>query len=591
MIDYLLGRLMAPLRAFLMPEDRLYWLYLLTAFMIAGCGHGSLKRLRLSKLKLYFFSLRASALADYRFFVINRVIFGLLFSPIFLVLDSWIANACEDYLSEPFTVFKVITAESLMGNAGWSDLALTILTLIAIDLAFFLSHRLQHSVPALWEFHQVHHSAEALSPFTAYRVHPVDDILSLTLSALLMGMVEGCFNLFTAHSSHIFTWGGVHIGLIIFYLAGFNARHSRAWVSYGLFWGHWLISPVQHQIHHSLKPEHFNKNFGFIFACWDRLCGTLYVPTIPKRIQVGLEQSTDHDGRHAVWFFYIRPFIALWHRPRSRPVVVLITLLLTEVIWVNASAAYQALLAKSVFLEDLSSPEVKQLISSGFDTLLIPTGGIEQNGSHMALGKHNFVMRYTSERIASELGHTLVAPLISIVPEGRFDHPTGHMQWAGTLGLSPQVFESVLIDMVHSASVHGFHYVCFIGEHGESQASQTWVAEKINQEGLRASQQMYALNVDAYYQDDEQRAWLIARGETEETMGHHAGIIDTSEMMAVDPSRVWMSASLSLSSVLGPNGSDGMPSHASAFYGQVFLRLKIKHAVTQIQHWKARLPK
>jgi len=581
---------MAPLRAFWMPEDRLYWLYLVSALIIAGCGHGSLKRLRLVKLKLYFFSLRPSALADYRFFVINRVIFGLLFSPIFLVLDGWIASTFESFFSERFTLFEVCAAEPFMGSAGWSDFALTLLTLIAMDFAFFLSHRLQHSVPALWEFHKVHHSAEVLSPFTAYRVHPVDDILSLTLAAVWVGGVEGCFHLITGHSSQILTWSGVHIGLIIFYLGAFNARHSRAWVSYGLFWSQWLISPVQHQIHHSLKSEHFDKNFGFIFACWDRLCGTLYIPAKPKRIQVGLAQAMYVDRSHSVWSFYIRPFITVWHRPRSRPIALLIALLMAEIIWVNASAAYQALSARSVFIEDLSSPEVKQLISGGFDTLLIPTGGVEQNGSHLALGKHNIVLRYTTERIAKELGHTLIAPLIAVVPEGRFDHPTGHMRWAGTLGLSPEVFKGVLEDMVRSAKVHGFRYVCFIGEHGESQASQTLVAEKMNQEELHASHQFYALNVDTYYRDEEQRAWLIERGETDKTMGHHAGIIDTSEMMAVDPRHVWMSGSLFLSSVWSPTGSDGVPSHASPSYGQVFLNFKIKHAVTQIQNWKAQLP-
>jgi len=611
---YLLGRLMAPFQAVFLPEDRLCWVYLLSAVLIAGWARGKFKQLRWAKIKLYFFSWQASALLDYQFFIVNRVLFGLCFSPLFLALNIWVSRACENHLHQFVPMLQAIAAAPFGMRSGWNDLALTIFSLIAMDGAFFLSHRLQHRVPALWAFHKVHHSAQVLTPLTAYRVHPVDDILSLTMSALLVGVVEGVFALITSHSSHILTFAGVQIGLIIFYMAGFNLRHSRAWMSYGMFWSHWFISPAQHHIHHSLKPEHFDKNFGFIFAFWDRCCGSLLIPSQSQRIRVGLTSTTNDMHFRSVWALYCYPFIALWQGSRSRLIALLIAALMAEIIWINASAAYQALSARSVFLEDLSSPEVKTLISSGFDTLLIPTGGLEQNGKHMALGKHNSVLRYTSEHIARQLGHTLVAPLIPIVPEGQFHPPTGHLQWPGTLGLSSEVFEGVLLDITQSAQLHGFRYVCFIGEHGESQGSQLRVAQKINLDQKRFSQPFYALNVDAYYEDTEQRSWLLSRGETEESIGHHGGIIDTSELMAVEPGRVWLQAESKIHAVgylaaihfWAPDvpaphthnlatsfggevkeGADGQPSRASAAYGQVFLNLKIKHAVTQIQHWKS----
>jgi len=617
MMAYLLGRLMAPLEALVLPEDRLFWGYLFSAVVITQWARGRWRWPCWAKLKLYFFPKHVSVVTDYRFFCMNRILFGLFLAPLFAALEGMIAANGQDLLNTwaPLTAL-FFNAVSSTGSVFASDLflfsslhlpfwcldlALTVLSLLAMDGAFFLSHQLQHRIPALWAFHQVHHSAERLTPVTAYRVHPVDDMLSLSCSALFVGSVQAVFAWITQHPPHILTFCGLNAGLMLFYILGFNLRHSSAWIHYGPFWSQWLISPAQHQIHHSLDPRHFDKNFGFIFAVWDRVCGTLFIPQQPQRIRVGLYSSQDGGQARSVWNLYSQPFIVLWSRPRSKPIVLLILFLIGEVCWVNAKAGYHALHSPhSVFLEELSSPVVKESIAQGYDTLLIPTGGVEQNGAHLALGKHNSVVRYTSEQIAKRLGHTLVAPLIPIVPEGRIHPATGHMQWSGTLGLAPQTYEALLSDIATHAQTHGFRYLCFIGEHGESQISQQRVATQLNLMWSHAdektpvtssSRRSYALQVDQYYQDEEQHQWLMQRGESADTIGHHAGIIDTSELMAVAPHLVWLrewgrpflfSASSS--------GSDGDPTHASMDYGKVFLDMKIQHAVSQIQSWKAQHP-
>ena len=66
---------------------------------------------------------------------------------------------------------------------------------------------------------------------------------------------------------------------------------------------------------------------------------------------------------------------------------------------------------------------------------IVPTGGIEQNGPHMVLGKHDYIVRQAADRIAHELGHTLVTPVVSFVPEGDYDPPSGNMLFPGTLGV------------------------------------------------------------------------------------------------------------------------------------------------------------
>jgi creatinine amidohydrolase len=81
----------------------------------------------------------------------------------------------------------------------------------------------------------------------------------------------------------------------------------------------------------------------------------------------------------------------------------------------------------SVFLEDLTWTEVKDALAGGKTTVIIPTGGTEQNGPHIVLGKHNYLVRYKAGEIARQLGNALVAPVVAYVPEGDINPPTSHM--------------------------------------------------------------------------------------------------------------------------------------------------------------------
>src|SRR5690606_35218367 len=119
--------------------------------------------------------------------------------------------------------------------------------------------------------------------------------------------------------------------------------------------------------------------------------------------------------------------------------------------------------AQSVFLEELTSPEVKALIAKGSTTAIVPTGGVEQNGPHMALGKHNAVVRFAAGEIARELKNALVAPVVAYVPEA------DHMGHAGTLDLPERVFELVLEHAARSLKAHGFRLICLIGDSGGNQ--------------------------------------------------------------------------------------------------------------------------
>ncbi|HEX7777614.1 MAG TPA: creatininase family protein, partial [Vicinamibacterales bacterium] len=94
----------------------------------------------------------------------------------------------------------------------------------------------------------------------------------------------------------------------------------------------------------------------------------------------------------------------------------------------------------TVFLEDLTWAEVRDLVKAGTTTIIIGTAGTEQKGPHMVDGEHKFVMEYAANRIARALGKTLVAPVITYVPEGNWENPGGHMGKPGTITLPEDRF-------------------------------------------------------------------------------------------------------------------------------------------------------
>ena len=244
-----------------------------------------------------------------------------------------------------------------------------------------------------------------------------------------------------------------------------------------------------------------------------------------------------------------------------------------------STALAEALPAPSptVYLANLTWPEVRLAIDSGKTVALLPTGGIEQNGAHMTLGKHDIIVTWTAGRIAEDLGNALVAPVMPFVPEGGYDPITGHMFGAGTITLAPDIFAAVLDSEARSMKAHGFRLICFIGDHGESQPVQEQIAAKLSAEWQGSGFRVVSLH--DYYAENGQEAWLLAHGETRRSIGRHAGIEDTSELLALSPANIRPD----LAKHGGGQGSDGDPDRASAERGRVMLELKVATGVREVR--------
>ena len=239
--------------------------------------------------------------------------------------------------------------------------------------------------------------------------------------------------------------------------------------------------------------------------------------------------------------------------------------------------------AASVYIQELTWPEVQGRLQTGTTTVIVPTGATEQEGPQLVIGKHNSVVRYAAGEIAKRLGNALVAPVIPYAPSGRISPPEGNMQFPGTISITPRAYSLLLADTARSLKQHGFHLICFIGDSVASQAMQAQVAQTLSDEW--SSDGVKVVNISSYYYKNGQDEWNDASGVKVPNARAHAGHIETSELMAVDEGGV-------RATLLGARtekdykttGAMGDSSLASEDYGRRYVSLKIEAAIKQIQN-------
>jgi creatinine amidohydrolase len=237
----------------------------------------------------------------------------------------------------------------------------------------------------------------------------------------------------------------------------------------------------------------------------------------------------------------------------------------------------------SVFLEQLTWTEVRERVRSGTTTMIVPIGGTEQSGPYLALGKHNVRVKVLSGMIAEKMGNALVAPVLAYVPEGNIDPPTSHMRFPGTITISGQTFENILVSAARSFRQHGFRDVVFLGDHGGYQKQIKLVADRLNREWAKTPTRAHALS--AYYEasQTEFAHLLKQKGFSDAEIGIHAGVLDTSLMLALDPGMVRTDALKSATRIDPAEGVYGDPRRASAELGRLGVDLIVSRSVEAIR--------
>jgi creatinine amidohydrolase len=166
----------------------------------------------------------------------------------------------------------------------------------------------------------------------------------------------------------------------------------------------------------------------------------------------------------------------------------------------------------SLWTEELTWMEVRDAVKAGKTTVLIGTGGVEQNGPYLAGGKHNFVLATVLPYIARAIGNTLIAPVVKFVPEGAIEpEPRGHMQYPGTISLEPATFEALLTDICRSYKAHGFKDIVLIGDSGGNQRGMENVANALNTRWAPGAARVHYLR-EYYYEDQWSWDYLKSLG-------------------------------------------------------------------------------
>jgi len=253
---------------------------------------------------------RASFRADIGFLLLNVLATGLLFGWA-IVSARFVSDAVSGALTGMFGVLPKPGVNEFIGKS-----VATVLLFLAYELAYWVDHYLSHRIPLLWDFHKVHHTAEVLSPLTNFRVHPVDSVVFANILGVFMGVTSGVVSYGQLGGG--FELGGQNVILVAFFFVTVHLQHSHLWIATTGLLGRVFLSPAHHQIHHSDKPVHFNKNFGSCLSVWDWLFGTLHMPEREReRLTFGVERRT--RAHHTAIGGLVTPFVHALRRLRPKP--------------------------------------------------------------------------------------------------------------------------------------------------------------------------------------------------------------------------------------------------------------------------------
>jgi len=234
----------------------------------------------------------------------------------------------------------------------------------------------------------------------------------------------------------------------------------------------------------------------------------------------------------------------------------------------------------SVFIEDLTWMEVRDALKAGKNTVIVATGGVEQNGPYLVTGKHNVVLRGTTAAIARQLGNALVAPIVPFVPEGDIDPPTSHMLYPGTISVSEQTFQALLTDICASLKTHGFTRIILIGDSGGNQDGMKAVAAALSAKWKGSNCRI--VFIPEYYNTAPITKWLEAQGIKQTPEGLHDDFAMEATMLAVDPSSVRMKERIAAGN-FRINGVELAPAEKTMELGRKIIDLRADNTVKAIR--------
>jgi sterol desaturase/sphingolipid hydroxylase (fatty acid hydroxylase superfamily) len=243
----------------------------------------------------------ASTKADVGYFLFNVFVYGGIFGMAGLSYQ-FLTNAVIHSLITLFGPVAPSALPELAQRAG-----VTVVLFLGYELGYWIDHFLKHRIPALWELHKVHHTAEVLTPLTTFRMHPLDTFVFGHILAMTAAVANGLAAYAFGDTSYQYALSGTNIILVAFIHLYVHLQHTHVWIAFRGAVGRVFLSPAHHQIHHSTNPTHFNKNLGSCLALWDWVFGTLHIPAREReKLTFGVEPA--YADAHTMQGEFIAPF-------------------------------------------------------------------------------------------------------------------------------------------------------------------------------------------------------------------------------------------------------------------------------------------
>ena len=206
------------------------------------------------------------------------------------------------FLAPLMAVGLAIMAEEenwgLLNNIAINSYVKLFLAVLILDLIIYLQHVMFHTVPWLWRLHRMHHTDLDFDVTTGSRFHPIEIILSMIIKMLIVAAL-----------------GAPPVAVIIFEVilnatAMFNHGNIRIHINADRILRLLVVTPDMHRVHHSVKPDETNSNYGFNFPWWDRLLGTYKAQPEDNHLKmtIGLNQFRESRYLRFHWLL-IQPFV------------------------------------------------------------------------------------------------------------------------------------------------------------------------------------------------------------------------------------------------------------------------------------------
>jgi sterol desaturase/sphingolipid hydroxylase (fatty acid hydroxylase superfamily) len=187
----------------------------------------------------------------------------------------------------------------MLPTSGPLALASFAVYLLTRDFLEYAWHRAQHAVPALWAMHSLHHSEESYNVMTGLRHFWAEAALKTILVYPLLAILLDVPPAFPAIAGFI-------------YFINHLCAHLNVRLTLGRF-ALWFMNPQYHRIHHSIEPQHIDKNFADLFPFWDVLFGTAVLPQPSEFPKTGLIEGNKPKSLFEGLIWPLRGFVT-YHR-------------------------------------------------------------------------------------------------------------------------------------------------------------------------------------------------------------------------------------------------------------------------------------